>query len=183
KGIGNLEKDTDDDTGWIKVGGAKLKCWKSGGHGKQTYAEVVQNSCNPGFVTLGQDLGKEELFSYIRGFGFGKKTGIDLAGEGSGVLFQEEHVGPVELATTSFGQGDSVTPIQQVMAVSAAVNGGYLYEPHIEKSWQHPKSDKTDKKVEKDMKNHVIYKNTCKEASETIEAVVAKENDRTAYVT
>ena len=182
EGIVDLEKDTYDDTGSIKVGGAKLKCWKSGGHGKQTYAEVVQNSCNPGFVTLGQDLGKEKLFSYIRGFGFGKKTGIDLAGEGSGILFQEENVGPVELATTSFGQGVSVTPIQQVMAVSAAVNGGYLYEPHIAKSWQHPKSDKTVKKVGKHMKNHVISNDASKEVRETLESVVAKGTGRPAFV-
>src|SRR5699024_12019269 len=74
---------------------------------------------------------KEKLFDYIRKFGFGRKTGIDLAGEGTGILFKPEQVGPVELATTSFGQGVSVTPIQQVMAVAAAVNGGHLYEPHL----------------------------------------------------
>src|SRR5699024_6830233 len=119
----DLEKDKFNDTGSIEVCGSKLRCWKEGGHGEQTMHEVVENSCNPGFVTISQKVGKEKLFDYIRKFGFGRKTGIDLAGEGTGILFKPEQVGPVELATTSFGQGVSVTPIQQVMAVAAAVNG------------------------------------------------------------
>lgn len=106
---------------------------EKGGHGSQTFLQVVENSCNPGFVTLGQRLGKETLFKYIRNFGFGSKTGIDMIGEGNGILFKLPQVGPVELATTAFGQGVSVTPIQQVTAVSAAINGGNLYKPHITK--------------------------------------------------
>src|SRR5690625_2262599 len=143
EGLVDLHKDKYNDKGSIKVGGANLSCWKSGGHGEQTYLEVVQNSCNPGFVTLGQKLGTEKLFSYIKDFGFGIKTGIDLQGEGNGILFKPENIGPIELATTSFGQGVSVTPIQQVMAVSAAINGGFLYEPRSEerrvgKEWRLP---------------------------------------------
>lgn len=101
--------------------------------------EVVQNSCNPGFIELGDRLGKDRLFKYIRNFGFGQKTGIDLQGEGSGILFNLDKVGPVEQATTSFGQGVSVTPIQQVAAVAAAVNGGTLYQPYIAKEFIDPK--------------------------------------------
>src|SRR5699024_10936208 len=138
EGIVDLHKDQYNDKGSIKVGGSKLRCWKGGGHGQQTYLEVVQNSCNPGFVNLGQKLGKEKLFTYIEKFGFGTKTGIDLQGEGNGILFKPEDIGPVELATTSFGQGVSVTPIQQVMAVAASINGGYLYEPYIAKEWIDP---------------------------------------------
>ena len=97
----------------------------------------IPRSCsklvNPGFVELGNRVGKDKLFSYIDKFGFGEKTGIDLQGEGKGILFKLDKVGPVELATTAFGQGVSVTPIQQVMAVSAAVNGGTLYTPFIAK--------------------------------------------------
>lgn len=111
----NIFKDTFHDSGSINVEGARIKCWKSGGHGTQTILDVVQNSCNPGFVMLGQKLGKEKLFSYIEKFGFGKKTGIDLNGEGSGILFDLAKVGPVELATTAFGQGISVTPIHLVV--------------------------------------------------------------------
>lgn len=111
----DLDKDTFYDGGSVTVEGARIKCWKVGGHGSQTYLEVVQNSCNPGFVSLGQKLGTERLFNYIDKFGFGKKTGIDLNGEGTGILFDVKDVGPVELATTSFGQGVSVTPIQLVI--------------------------------------------------------------------
>ena len=91
------------DAGKVTVDGAVLKCWKSGGHGDQTYLQVLQNSCNPGFVKLGQMLGKERLFNYINKFGFGEKTGIDLNGEGEGIIFPLEKVHNVELATSAFG--------------------------------------------------------------------------------
>lgn len=98
----NLE-DNFYDGGSVRVENARIKCWKSGGHGAQTYWEVVQNSCNPGFVSIGQMLGKENLFAYIKKLGFGKKTGVDLNGEATGILFSLDNVGPVELATTAFG--------------------------------------------------------------------------------
>ncbi|MBT2216940.1 stage V sporulation protein D [Virgibacillus dakarensis] len=178
----DLMNDTFDDDGSISVDGTELHCWKSGGHGHQTYLEVVQNSCNPGFVSLGMDLGKEKLFSYIRNFGFGKKTGIDLQGEGTGILFKQENIGPVELATTSFGQGVSVTPIQQVMAVAAAVNGGYLYEPHIAKEWIDPQTKETVETVETVTKDRVISGETSKEVRRALESVVANGSGRPAYV-
>ena len=109
----DLEKDHYSDSGAVTVGGATLHCWKHGGHGSQTYLEVVENSCNPGFVNLGLKLGKEKLFKYIDLFGFGKKTGVDLNGESSGIMFNIDKIGDLELATTAFGQGVSVTPIQQ----------------------------------------------------------------------
>ena len=111
EGVVDLEKDSFYDGGSVNVDGARIKCWKRGGHGQQTFLQVVQNSCNPGFVELGRRLGKEKLFQYIDKFGFGRKTGIDLHGEGSGILFSLDRVGPVELATTAFGQGVSVTAI------------------------------------------------------------------------
>ena len=120
----DLEEDTFYDPGFAIVEGVRLRCWKRSGHGHQTFLEVVQNSCNPGFIELGQRVGREKLSSYIREFGFGKKTGSSIAGESTGILFSEESFGLVEHATTSFGQGISMTPIQQVQAVSAAVNGG-----------------------------------------------------------
>ena len=107
----DLIKDTFYDGGSVNVDGARIKCWKHGGHGSQTFLEVVQNSCNPGFVELGRRLGTNTLFDYIYKFGYGKKTGIDLNGESTGILFTLSKVGPVELATTSFGQGVSVTAL------------------------------------------------------------------------
>ena len=107
----NIFDDHFHDSGSIHVDSARIKCWKKGGHGSQTFLNVVENSCNPGFVVMGQKLGTEKLYKYITEFGFGKKTGIDLNGESSGILFKYENIGPVEQATMSFGQGISVTPI------------------------------------------------------------------------
>lgn len=178
----DLHDEHYHDHGSIEVDGTHLHCWKSGGHGEQTYLEVVQNSCNPGFVDMGQKLGKEKLFTYIREFGFGNKTGIDLQGEGNGILFKPENVGPVELATTSFGQGVSVTPIQQVMAVSAAVNGGHLYEPYIAKEWIEPQTGEVVKETKPQLKKQVISPETSKEVSQALESVVASGTGRPAYV-
>lgn len=122
----NLFEDTFHDGGYINVDGARIKCWKAGGHGSETFLQVVQNSCNPGFVVMGQKLGTERLYKYVEDFGFMEKTGIDLNGESKGIMFDLDDIGPVEQATIAFGQGISVTPIQQVTGVSAAINGGKL---------------------------------------------------------
>ncbi|WP_377889353.1 stage V sporulation protein D [Alkalihalobacillus sp. R86527] len=178
----DLEKDHFHDPGSIEVAGRKLKCWKSGGHGSQTFLEGVQNSCNPGFVMLGERLGKEKLFSYIHKFGFGEKTGIDLQGEASGILFDVKNVGPLELATTAFGQGVSVTPIQQVTAVSAAVNGGTLYEPYIAKEWIDPDTGAVISKNTPQVKRQVISEETSKEVRHALETVVALGTGKNAFV-
>ena len=115
EGVVDLLNDHFYDGGSVTVENARIKCWKAGGHGDQTFLQVVQNSCNPGFVELGQRLGKENLFDYIDKFGFGEKTGVDLNGEGTGILFSLDKVGPVELATSAFGQGVSVTAIHLVV--------------------------------------------------------------------
>ena len=107
----DMHKDHFYDSGSVRIGGARIGCWKAGGHGDQTFLQVLENSCNPGFVKIGQMLGKERLFSYLDKFGFGKKTGIDLNGEGKGIIFDLDKVGELELVTTAFGQGVSVTPI------------------------------------------------------------------------
>ncbi len=178
----DLQNDRIHDPGSIEVAGRKLRCWKKGGHGSETYLEVVQNSCNPGFVVLGQRLGKEKLFSYIKDFGFGTKTGIDLQGESTGILFNLDNVGPLELATTAFGQGVSVTPIQQVSAVAAAVNGGYLYTPYVAKEWLDPETGKTVEQTTPQMKRRVISEETSKQVREALESVVAQGTGKGAFV-
>jgi stage V sporulation protein D (sporulation-specific penicillin-binding protein) len=170
------------DSGAIEVGGASLHCWKRGGHGSQTFLEVVQNSCNPGFVVLGQRLGKETLFDYITRFGFGRKTGIDLSGEENGILFKLDKVGPVELATTAFGQGVSVTPIQQVAAVSAAINGGKLFTPHVAKAWYHPETGQPVHIVKPNLVGQVISPETSQKVRDALENVVAKGTGRNAFI-
>lgn len=117
--------------GFASVGGHNIRCWTGSGHGSITYLQAVESSCNPAFINLGQKLGEEKLFSYIRAFGYGDQSGIDYPGESGGLVFEAGQVGPVELATSSFGQGVSVTPLQQLMAVSAIANGGNLMKPYL----------------------------------------------------
>lgn len=182
EGLVDLEDEHFHDHGSVEVDGAHLKCWKAGGHGSQSFLEVVQNSCNPGFVELGQRLGKDKLFSYIKDFGFGSKTGIDLAGEGTGILFPLDRVGPVELATTAFGQGVSVTPIQQITAVSAAINGGKLFTPKIAKQLVDSSSGKIIKTFPTEMKRRVITEETSKKVRLALETVVAQGTGKGAFV-
>lgn len=178
----DLNKDTFDDGGSVRVENARIKCWKAGGHGHQTFLQVVENSCNPGFVALGQRIQKDKLFEYIHKFGFGKKTGIDLNGESSGILFSLDQVGPVELATTSFGQGVSVTPIQQITAVSAAINGGYLNKPYIVKSLNEPETNTVVKQNKKQTVRKVISNSTSKQVRTTLESVVTNGTGRPAFI-
>ncbi len=178
----DIENDHFYDSGSVNVDGSVLKCWKAGGHGNQTFLQVLQNSCNPGFVKLGQMLGKERLFSYIKKFGFGEKTGVDLNGEGQGILFPLEKVGNVELSTTAFGQGVSVTPIQQVTAVSAVVNGGYLYKPYIVKSIAEKETNSIIQETSKTLVRKVISSETSAIMRHALESVVAKGGGKAAYI-
>lgn len=179
----DLIKDTFYDGGSVNVGGARIKCWKHGGHGSQTFLEVVQNSCNPGFVELGNRLGKETLFDYINKFGYGKKTGIDLNGEATGILFSLDKVGPVELATTAFGQGVSVTALQQVVAVSAAINGGTLYKPYIVKRVAYHENGQIIKEVKPTIvRDNIVTKDTSEKVRMTLESVVSLGTGRNAYI-
>ena len=178
----DLLNDTFHDNGSITVDGARIKCWRHGGHGTQTYLQVVQNSCNPGFVSLGNKLGKERLFKYINDFGFGKKTGIDLNGESSGILFNLNKVGPVELATTAFGQGISVSAIQQITAVSATVNGGTLYKPYVVKRIVEPNTNEIIKETKPTIVRKVISNETSNTVRMALETVVAYGTGRNAYI-
>ena len=178
----NLFEDKYFDSGSINVSGSRIKCWKHGGHGSQTFLQVVENSCNPGFVVMGERLGKERLIGYIKKFGFGEKTGIDLSGEENGILFDIDKMGPVETATTAFGQGVSVTPIQQVMGVSAAVNGGHLYTPYLVSSISNANTLDTVLVNKPKLKRDVISEETSKLVRYALESVVAKGTGRNAYL-
>lgn len=171
------------DSGSIKVAGSTLHCWKHEGHGSQTFLQVVENSCNPGFVVMGQKLGKKRLFKYINKFGFGKKTGIDLNGESTGILFNLDKVGPLELSTTAFGQGVSVTPIQQVSAVSGIINNGTMYTPRIVKSISEPETNNIIKEYKPHVRaKKIISKSTSKLTRYALESVVANGSGRHAYI-
>lgn len=168
------------DPGYAIVDGTRIRDWKAGGHGKETFLEVIQNSCNPGFVTIGLRLGKERLFSYLRAFGLGSKTGIDLLGESTGILFDESKIGNVELATASFGQGNSVTMIQLLNAACAAVNGGLLRKPYILKAIKN--NDEIIYANEPVVVRRVIKEETSKLVAHSIESVVSLGTGRGAYI-
>jgi len=127
------ENDILTDPGHIYVENEKINCWSNSGHRSQTFAEVVKNSCNPGFVEVGLKMDKETFYSYIKAFGFGEQTGIRLPAEARGIIPEYDRIGPVELATFSFGHGISVTPIQLAAAVSSVANGGKLMQPRLVK--------------------------------------------------
>ncbi|MCY0874843.1 MAG: penicillin-binding transpeptidase domain-containing protein [Firmicutes bacterium] len=169
------------DPGYYEVAGHKIRCWKAGGHGKQSYLNVVENSCNPGFIQLGERLGKQSLFSYIKAFGFGQKTGIALPGESRGILFSPSRVGPLELATTAFGQGVSVTPIQQVMAVSAIANGGLLMKPQIVEKVIDPQTGKTVVSYAPQVVRRVVSTQVAAEVRNALESVVAQGSGANAF--
>lgn len=178
----NVFEDHFHDGGSVNVEGARIKCWKKGGHGSQTFMQVVQNSCNPGFVLMGQKLGTERLYSYVEKFGFTTKTGIDLNGESSGIMFDLENIGPVEQATISFGQGISVTPIQQVTGVSAAINGGKLYKPYVVKYITEPVSNDIMYENSPTLVRRVISEDSSSLVRTVLESVVSTGTGKNAYI-
>lgn len=113
------------------VDGQTIKCWKKGGHGTQNLTESTENSCNCAFMDMALALGTEELYEYIYKFGFGSTTDCGLAGESAGIVINKKYIRTMNLARIGFGQSIAVTPIQLATAVSAAVNGGILYQPYI----------------------------------------------------
>lgn len=119
-------------TGSMTVGGRQIKCWRyPRTHGEQTFAQGVRNSCNPVFMQVAERIGADKFHEYMIKFGFNEKTGIDLNGEAVGILHKKDDIGPVELATMSFGQTFQITPIQLLRAAAAVANGGRLITPHF----------------------------------------------------
>lgn len=169
-----------NDPGYLIIDGVRIKDWKVGGHGTETFLQVIENSCNPGFMTIGMRLGKDKLFKYIKNFGLGTKTGIDLLGESSGILFNEEKIGNVELATASFGQGNAVTAIQLVNAASAAVNGGILHKPYVLSKIV--REDELILKKEAEMIRRVISNETSEKVKYALESVASRGTARGAYI-
>ena len=119
-------------TGSIQVDGDRIRCWKVS-HGSQNLADALANSCNPAFVTLALRMGTDTFYQYLRAFGLGVKTGVDLPGESAGILINSRYVKNVDLARIGFGQSVAVTPLQLITAASAVVNGGRLMKPYIVK--------------------------------------------------
>lgn len=180
EGVFSLE-ETFYDPGYRIVEDRKIRDWKAGGHGLQTFLEVIENSCNPGFMEIGERLGVERLFHYIDQYGFNEKTGVDLVGESKGILFDPKNVGPVELATSSFGQGNSVTPIQLVRAFSAVINGGILYQPYVLKEIRMPITNEPIYQAKPKPVRRVISEQTSATMRYALESVVARGTGANAF--
>lgn len=168
------------DLGYSIIDNTRIRDWKKGGHGEETFFQVIENSCNPGFMEIGKRLGKEKLFEYVKKYGFGSKTGIDLLGESTGIIFDEDKIGNVEVATTSFGQGISSTPIQIVNGVSACINGGVLNTPYILKGFGLTQG--IIYREEKTMIRRVISYETSLVMREALERVVSLGTARNCYI-
>ncbi len=183
----NLVSDTDrfNCPGYKIVGGRRIKCWKTVGHGSQSFAEILQNSCNVGFMTLGEKIGKDTLYKYIDAFGFSKPTGIDVTFEEPGYKMPISKVGPVELANISFGQGITVTPIQMASAYATIANGGKMMEPHIVKEIQSTDKDGNiieSRKIQPKVIRQVVDENTANKLKGYLEGVITVGGGHQAYV-
>ncbi len=167
--------------GYIVIAGRRYNCHKVSGHGAETFTQAVQNSCNPVFITLGQQLGVSTFSKYFEAFGLGQKTSIDLPGESSPKYHTESKMGLTELASSSFGQTFNVTPIQMITAISAAVNGGYLVQPHVVNEITDADGNIV-KSVSTVVKRQVISNETSAVIRNVMEAVVDGGGGKNAYV-
>ncbi len=131
------ENDTFTCNGSLTYGNRRIKCWKSGGHGTQTFGEIIQNSCNVGFMQLGEKIGSETLVEYIKKFGFGQISGVDLPGEAKGIIKKAADMSITDLVTISFGQTNTVNSVQYMAAFNTVANGGTWIQPHIMKEITH----------------------------------------------
>ena len=123
--------------GSLRFGSRIIKCWRPQGHGTQNFADIIQNSCNVGFMQLGEMIGKEKLSEYIKKFGFGQVSGIDLPGEAKGIVKNVDKISETDLATIAFGQTNTVNSVQYMAAFNAIANGGNLIQPHVMKEVTH----------------------------------------------
>ncbi len=180
EGVASFE-DTFYCRGYEEVSGVTMHCWKTGGHGSETFVQAVGNSCNPVFIELGRRLGVDKFTKFLTTYGFTSKTGIDLPGEEQGIVMNASQMGPVELASCSFGQSNKITPIQMMTAACAAVNGGYLVQPHLVK--QIIDSDgNVVKSFGTEVKRQVISNETSQKVCQVLESVVTDGGGDNAYI-
>jgi len=168
-------------TGSIQVDKYKMKCHYHPGHGMQTLTQGLENSCNPFFITIGQKLGVHNYFKYFDAFGFTQKTNIDLPGEASPQYYKEDQYGIVELSSASFGQTNSLTPIQVCTGLCAIANGGKLLQPYLVSSIVDA-NGKTVKKTETKEIRQVISADTSEKVRKMMKSVVDNGTGKNAYV-
>ncbi|WP_029451439.1 penicillin-binding transpeptidase domain-containing protein, partial [Clostridium algidicarnis] len=171
--------------GFTVVNGTKVNCWKSEGHGSEKLIDILENSCNPGFMELGRRLGQERLNKYIYDFGFGKPAGIDLTGEAAGIIKPTDQMTALDLATISFGQTDAASPIQILAALNTIMNDGVYSTPHLMKEVVGVDKNggtSVSKPYEEKNQRQVISKDTANTVAKMLEETVSKGSGKQAYV-
>ena len=176
------ENETFYCPGYHVVAGIKIRCHKLTGHGSQSFALGLQNSCNPVLMMMGDRIGQERFYNYFRAFGYLEKTNIDLPGEGTSIFYKEASFSVLDLATSSFGQNFKISPIQQIMAISAVANGGYLMTPRMVKEVIDSEG-KTVETYSTTTKRQVISLDTAKKVADVLEnGVSGGAGAKNAYV-
>ncbi|MGI5896351.1 MAG: penicillin-binding transpeptidase domain-containing protein [Oscillospiraceae bacterium] len=170
-------------TGVIQIPGLDkpMHCWRLSGHGVQNFVDAMINSCNPAFVAVGSSLGATKFCDYVNAFGFMEKTGIDLPGEASSIVYQADQMGPVELASCSFGQSNKITPLQMITATAAVVNGGYVVQPHVVKQVL-DQNDNVVENIGTTVKRQAISNETSATMRDVLEQVVVANGGSNAYI-
>lgn len=180
KGVVNVE-DRFYCPGYIYVEDRKIRCHKTTGHGAESFAEGIQNSCNPVFIDVGLRIGAENYYDYMQSFGILNKTEIDLPGEAKTIMHKKEAIGPVELATISFGQSFQVTPIQLATTVSSLINGGTRITPHV--GCRIVDDDGTEiERLSYESGATICSKETSDTLKELLEGVVSQGGGKNAYL-
>lgn len=171
--------------GSLNVAGKNIKCWKTGGHGVQNFNQTLENSCNVAFMEMGAKLGAEKLNEYIKLFGFGTQSGIDLPGEATGIVKNVEDISAVDLATISFGQTNTMNGIQFMTALNAVANGGDLIQPHIMKELSH-KDDNGTKIIDEvfvpKIQENIVDEKSTMRVKEALESTVSNGSSKDAGI-
>lgn len=177
-----VENEHFNCPGYHVVSGRKIRCHKTTGHGSLTFAEGLQQSCNPILMMMGMRIGQETFYEYFRAFGYLEKTGIDLPGEGTSIFYKEDNFSVLDLATSSFGQNFKISPIQQIMAVAAVANGGYLMTPRLVTEVQDSRGNVVET-FEAETKRQIISAETADRLAEILEQGVSGNGGaKNAYV-
>lgn len=168
-------------TGAIQVEKWKMRCHNHSGHGVQTFTQGLENSCNPFFITVGQKLGVHNYFKYFEAFGFSQKTNIDLPGEAVPQYYKEDQYGIVELSSASFGQTNSLTPIEVCTGICAIANGGKLVKPYVVSEIKDENGNTVSKTQKKEIRR-VISEETSKKVRGMMQSVVDNGTGKNGYV-
>lgn len=174
-------KDTFSCPGFRIVEDRKIRCHKVGGHGAETFVQGIENSCNPVFIDIGQRIGVDDFCGYFQQFGLLSKTGVDLPGEAGTIFHKKENIGPVELATISFGQSFQITPIQLATTVSSLINGGTRVTPHFGVEIRDGEGNLL-KKLSYEQKEGIVSKETSETMRYLLEKVVSEGGGKKAYI-